>query len=136
VKSAADAGNLLFGTIDTWIIWNLTQGSHITDVTNASRTLLMDLETLSWDESLLSDFGVPVLRCQRSRVLQKFMMQQKLMASSERRSQFVGILGDQHAAMVGQLCFERGDTKCTYGTGNFALVNTGTEIVRSKERGS
>jgi glycerol kinase len=133
VKSAADAGNLLFGTIDTWIIWNLTQGSHITDVTNASRTLLMDLETLSWDESLLSDFGVPRSALPEIKSSSEIYDATKTDGNFGAPVPIAGILGDQHAAMVGQLCFERGDTKCTYGTGNFALVNTGTEIVRSKK---
>ncbi len=133
VAKAAQSGALKFGTIDSWLIWKLTNGVHITDVTNASRTLLMDIETLQWDEELLQLFGVP------SESLPAIKSSSEIYAKTQADGVFAaqipiaGILGDQHAAMVGQLCFDRGDTKCTYGTGNFALVNTGTEIVRSTQ---
>jgi glycerol kinase len=136
VKSAVSAGTARFGTVDSWLLWNLSGGTqggvHFTDVTNASRTLLMNLETLQWDEELLGFFGVSLS------VLPEIKSSSEIYASTDPHGPFgsavpiAGILGDQHAAMVGQVCFERGASKTTYGTGNFALLNTGTEIVRSK----
>ncbi len=136
VQTAIAAGTARFGTIDSWLLWNLSGGVnggvHLTDVTNASRTMLMDLETLSWDAELLSIFGIPL------DVLPEIRSSAEIFAHTAAHGPFgtavpiAGILGDQQAAMVGQLCFERGDSKTTYGTGNFALLNTGTEIVRSK----
>ena len=132
VKSAIASGNALVGTIDSWLVWNLTGGTHVTDVTNASRTLLMNLETLDWDDELLGFFEVPrsVLPkiASSAEVFGKTLLNGPLGAEIP----IAGILGDQQAAMVGQTCFERGESKTTYGTGNFALLNTGTEIVRSK----
>ena len=133
---AAKSANARFGTIDSWLLWNLSGGVrggvHATDVTNASRTLLMNLETLDWDENLLAIFGV-------SRTsLPDIKSSSEIYAMTDPHGPFgtaipiAGILGDQQAAMVGQVCFDRGDSKTTYGTGNFALLNTGTEIVRSK----
>ena len=131
VKQALDSGNLRIGTIDSWLTWKLSGGLHITDVTNASRTMLMNLHSLQWDIDLLDIFGIPL------------EILPEIKSSSERygltRSDgpfgteipIAGILGDQHAAMIGQACFEKGSSKTTYGTGNFALLNTGTEIVRS-----
>ncbi len=134
-REKAEAGDLLFGNTDSWVTWNLTGGVdggvHITDVTNASRTLFMDLETLAWDESILADFGVPV------------SMMPEIRSSSEvygtvhtsqllRETPVAGILGDQQAATFGQAAFEKGGAKNTYGTGNFMIVNTGEEIVHSK----
>jgi glycerol kinase len=136
VKDAVARGSARFGTVDSWLLWNLSGGTqggvHFTDVTNASRTLLMNLETLQWDEELLGFFGVPLS------VLPEIKSSSEIYASTDPHGPFgsavpiAGILGDQHAAMVGQVCFERGESKTTYGTGNFALLNTGTEIVRSK----
>ena len=132
VQEAISAGSALIGTVDSWLVWNLTGGIHITDVTNASRTLLMNLETLDWDEELLKVFDVPrsILPkiCSSSEIYGKTLAQGPLGAAVP----IAGILGDQQAAMVGQACFERGESKTTYGTGNFALLNTGEEIVRSK----
>ncbi|MHA7144944.1 glycerol kinase GlpK [Arthrobacter sp. TmT3-37] len=134
-REKAEAGDLLFGNTDSWVTWNLTGGTdggvHITDVTNASRTLFMDLETLSWDESILADFGVPL------------SMMPEIRSSSEvygtvhtsqllRETPVAGILGDQQAATFGQAAFDKGGAKNTYGTGNFMIVNTGEEIVHSK----
>ncbi len=134
--SAAHGTNARMGTIDSWLLWNLSGGVqggvHLTDVTNASRTLLMNLETLDWDDELLEIFGVP-----RS-ALPEIRSSSETYALTDPHGPFgtaipiAGILGDQQAAMVGQVCFERGESKTTYGTGNFALLNTGTEIVRSK----
>ncbi|MGW2312087.1 glycerol kinase GlpK [Actinomadura luteofluorescens] len=128
----AERGEVLFGTMESWLIWNLSGGVdggvHVTDVTNASRTLLMDLRTLSWDDGLLDFFGVP-----------KAMLPE-IRSSTETygtaRRVFPGVrvgaaLGDQQAALFGQACFSPGETKCTYGTGAFLLMNTGTTPVRS-----
>lgn len=134
--SAARLASARFGTIDAWLLWNLSGGvrggAFATDVTNASRTLLMNLETLDWDDELLAIFSVP-----RS-ALPEIKSSSEKYALTDPHGPFgtaipiAGILGDQQAAMVGQVCFERGESKTTYGTGNFALLNTGTEIVRSK----
>jgi glycerol kinase len=136
VKSAIAAGTARFGTVDSWLLWNLSGGVqggvHFTDVTNASRTLLMNLETLQWDDELLGYFEIP------RAVLPEIKSSSEIYATTNPHGPLgsavpiAGILGDQHAAMVGQVCFERGESKTTYGTGNFALLNTGTEIVRSK----
>ena len=133
---AAHGADVRMGTIDSWLLWNLSGGVqggvHLTDVTNASRTLLMNLETLDWDDELLAIFGVA-----RSS-LPQIRSSSEIYALTDPHGPFgtavpiAGILGDQQAAMVGQVCFERGESKTTYGTGNFALLNTGTEIVRSK----
>ena len=119
--------------MDTWVLWNLT-GLHLTDVTNASRTMLMDLETLDWDDELLDLFGVP------RAMLPEIRSSSEVYGTTGADGPFgaevpvAGDLGDQHAALVGQVCFEPGSLKNTYGTGNFLVLNTGTEIVRS-ERG-
>ena len=136
VKGAIAAGTARFGTVDSWLLWNLSGGVqggvHFTDVTNASRTLLMNLETLQWDDELLGYFDIP------RALLPEIKSSSEIYATTNPHGPLgsavpiAGILGDQHAAMVGQACFERGESKTTYGTGNFALLNTGTEIVRSK----
>lgn len=132
VKSAVESGHALAGTIDSWLLWKLSGGTHKTDVTNASRTLLMDLEILDWDSELLRLFGIP------REILPTICSSSEVFASTQVNGPvgaevaISGILGDQQAAMVGQVCFEKGDSKTTYGTGNFALLNTGEEIVRSK----
>ena len=132
VKQALAAGNLRIGTIDSWLTWNLTGGMHITDVTNASRTMLMNLQTLAWDSELLAIFDIPLA------ILPEIRSSSEIYGTTSKSGPFksqipiAGILGDQHAAMVGQACFEKGSSKTTYGTGNFALLNTGTEIVRSR----
>jgi glycerol kinase len=131
--SRAEAGDLAFGNIDSWVTWNLTGGPdgglHVTDVTNASRTMLMDLSTLEWDQEILDVMGIP-----RS-------MLPEIRSSSEVYGEAVGKLGgvpvagdlgDQQAATFGQVCFDVGDAKNTYGTGNFMLLNTGTEAVSSE----
>ncbi|MBB6394751.1 glycerol kinase [Actinomadura coerulea] len=138
VREAAEKGDAVFGNIDTWVLWNLTGGTdggvHVTDPTNASRTMLMDLETLSWDDQLLSFFGIP-----RS-MLPEIKPSSAPDAYGTSRANgplggevlLTGILGDQQAATVGQVCFSPGEAKNTYGTGNFLLLNTGEELVRSK----
>jgi glycerol kinase len=138
VRSAAERGDALFGNLDTWVIWWLTggpqDGSHVTDVTNASRTLLMNLETLDWDEEILSTLAIP------------HAMLPKIVPSSDPHTwgntrkdgpfgesiPVCGDLGDQQAALVGQTCFNTGDAKNTYGTGCFMLLNTGEKPIQSK----
>ena len=123
----ADAGEVRFGTMDSWVMWHLT-GEHVTDVTNASRTMLMDLETLNWDDEIVSIFDIP-----RS-VLPRIVPSVGLIGRGKGVLEGVpvaGILGDQQAAMFGQACFNPGDAKNTYGTGCFMLLNTGTQAVAS-----
>ncbi|MGO9431126.1 FGGY family carbohydrate kinase, partial [Rhodoblastus sp.] len=128
----AEAGDLLFGTMDAWIAWNLTGGvnggRHITDVTNASRTQLMNLESLDWDRDILNLFDIPRAClpeiCSSSETM-------GLATGVLANVPLAGILGDQQAALFGQTCFERGEAKSTYGTGSFLLVNTGEQVVRS-----
>ena len=117
--------DLLFGTIDTWVLWNLT-GLHVTDVTNASRTQLMNLATLDWDPALLSAFGIP-----RS-VLPRIASSSEIYGTALGGVPVAGILGDQQAALMGQACFEPGEAKNTYGTGCFMLMHTGSVPVPSK----
>ncbi|GGM84428.1 glycerol kinase [Lentzea pudingi] len=134
-REKAEAGDLLFGNMDTWVLWNMTGGVdggvHVTDPTNASRTMLMDLDTLQWDSSIASDMGIPM------------SMLPEIRSSSEVYGQvrergalagvpIAGILGDQQAATFGQACLSPGEAKNTYGTGNFMLLNTGTEKVMSE----
>lgn len=138
VREAALDGEAIFGTMDSWLLWNLTGGVdggvHVTDVTNASRTMLMDLETREWDDELLSIFDVP--RKMLPSILPSAT--RDLFGSTRHDGPFggevalAGVLGDQQAATVGQLCFEPGEAKNTYGTGNFLLLNTGSELVRSR----
>jgi glycerol kinase len=127
LRPRAEAGDVLFGTMDSWVIWNLT-GRHVTDVTNAGRTMLMNLETLDWDDVLLDAMGVPRAMLPEVRP--------SMEVYGEARGALAGLpvaaaLGDQHAALFGQTCFSPGDAKCTYGTGSFLLMNTGEQPVRS-----
>lgn len=131
-RALAETGSLLVGTPDTWIAWNLTGGvdggRHVTDVTNASRTLLMNLETLAWDEELLDIFGVP------AGILPEILPSSGAFGTCAAPLPGValtGILGDQQAATFGQAAFTDGEAKNTYGTGNFLMVNTGPSLVRS-----
>ncbi|MHA6802355.1 glycerol kinase GlpK [Salinifilum ghardaiensis] len=132
LRARAERGDVLFGTMESWLIWNLTGGVdggvHVTDVTNASRTLLMDLHALDWDEELLSFFGVP------RRMLPEIRSSAEDYGTTRRVVPGIRItaaLGDQHAALFGQTCFAPGEAKCTYGTGSFLLMNTGTAPVHS-----
>lgn len=134
-REKAEAGDLLFGNTDTWTLWNLTGGVnggvHVTDVTNASRTMLMDLDTLSWREDIAADMGIPLSmlpEIKSSSEVYGHGRQQGLLPGVP----IAGILGDQQAATFGQACFEVGQAKNTYGTGNFMLLNTGTEKVMSQ----
>lgn len=136
VRADAEAGEALFGTTDSWVMWNLTGGVdggvHITDVTNASRTMMMDLETLDWDEELLGFFGIPRAMLPTIRSSCDVAPFGLLATPSEYAGiPLTAVLGDQQAAMVGQVCFAPGEAKNTYGTGNFLLLNTGTRPVRS-----
>jgi glycerol kinase len=137
VREAAEAGDAVFGNTDSWLLWNLTGGTdggvHVTDVTNASRTMLMDLETLSWDDELLSFFNIPRRMLPEIRPSSDPGLYGKTRANGPLGGEVAlsGDLGDQQAATVGQVCFGVGEAKNTYGTGNFLLLNTGTELVRS-----
>jgi glycerol kinase len=129
-QEKADAGQLAFGTMDTWVLWNLTGGKvHATDVTNASRTMLMDLETLDWHEPSLDLMGIP--RSMLPEIRSSSEPYGEAAGTAVGGQPIAGILGDQHGALFGQACFDRGDAKNTYGTGSFLLVNTGEEVVRS-----
>ncbi|NLG55559.1 MAG: glycerol kinase GlpK [Rhodococcus sp.] len=137
-RAAAERGDALFGTMDSWLVWNLTGGidggRHVTDVTNASRTMLMNLETLSWDDDLLALFDVP--KAMLPQILSSSHAQGYGSTRSDgpfgREVQICAAVGDQQAAMIGQVCFAPGEAKNTYGTGNFLLLNTGDAIVRSE----
>jgi glycerol kinase len=137
LRPDAERGEAVFGTVDTWLLWNLTGGIrggvHVTDVTNASRTMLMDLTTLDWDDELLELFTVP--RPMLPRITPSATPEPYGLTTAEGPFGGVlpitGMLGDQQAAMAGQVCFAPGEAKNTYGTGNFLLLNTGTDIVRS-----
>jgi glycerol kinase len=137
VRAAAEAGDAIFGNTDSWVIWNLTGGvnggSHVTDPTNASRTMLMDLETLQWDDELLGFFNIPRSMLPEIRPSSAPGTYGEVTGlSAVRGVPLTGDLGDQQAATVGQVCFAPGEAKNTYGTGNFMLLNTGEELVRSK----
>ncbi|GAB2228201.1 hypothetical protein Droror1_Dr00010031 [Drosera rotundifolia] len=134
VQQAIKSGDALFGTVDSWLIWNLTggvkNGLHVTDVTNASRTMLMNLKTLDWDEPTLTTLGIP------AEILPKIVSNSEIIGNITTGWPIPGIpisgcLGDQHAAMVGQAC-RKGEAKSTYGTGAFILINTGAEVVQSQ----
>jgi glycerol kinase len=132
VRAAAERGDAVFGNIDTWVIWNLTGGTnggaHVTDVTNASRTMLMDLKTLDWDDEILSIMGIPRQMLPQIRP----SSDPNVWGYALGKVPVCGDLGDQQAALVGQTCYSPGEAKNTYGTGCFMLLNTGTEIVPSK----
>jgi glycerol kinase len=132
-RGLAEAGDALFGTIDSWLVWNLTGGIegglHVTDVTNASRTQLMNLATLDWDSKLLEAFAVP--RAVLPRIVPSSQVYGEARLPLLAGVKIGGILGDQQAALLGQACVHPGDAKNTYGTGCFLLLNTGNEAVRS-----
>jgi glycerol kinase len=132
LREQAEAGHALFGTMETWLIWNLTGGPdggvHVTDVTNASRTMLMDLRRCQWDDRLVAEMAVP------RRMLPEIRGNAEVYGRCTQVLPGVsigGALGDQQAALFGQTCFEPGEAKCTYGTGAFLLLNTGTRVVQS-----
>ena len=128
LRRRAERGEVLFGTMETWLIWKLTGGLHVTDVTNASRTMLLDVHTLDWSPEALAFFGIPRAMLPEVRP--------SIGDFGTATAAFPGVrigaaLGDQQAALFGQTCFAPGEAKCTYGTGSFLLLNTGTELVRS-----
>ncbi|GAA2020267.1 glycerol kinase GlpK [Nakamurella flavida] len=134
-RERAESGDLVFGTMDTWTLWNMTGGVdgglHVTDPTNASRTLLMDLDTLQWDEDIAAEMGIPLS------MLPEIRSSSEVYGAGRARGPFAGvpiagILGDQQAATFGQACLAVGEAKNTYGTGNFMLLNTGTTKVQSE----
>ncbi len=127
-REKAEAGAAAFGTIDTWLVWKLTGGAvHVTDVSNASRTLLMDLRTRTWDPELLGLFGVPAAALPEIRASSEVYGRTRGVKVLPDGIPVAGIAGDQQAALFGQACFEPGDAKCTYGTGAFLLQNVGPE---------
>jgi glycerol kinase len=134
VREQAQAGDVLFGNIDTFLVWNLTGGAsggvHLTDVTNASRTQLMNLKTLSWDRQLLDAFGIP--EAMLPRICSSSEIYGHVTRDAAKDVAIAGILGDQQAALVGQTCFKPGEVKNTYGTGCFLLMNTGERVIDSK----
>ncbi len=134
-RARAEAGDLVFGNMDTWCLWNLTGGTngglHITDVSNASRTMLMDLATLAWDEAICSTIGVPMSMLPEIRASSQVYGEVRS-GGGFQGVQIAGDLGDQQAATFGQACYSVGEAKNTYGTGNFMLLNTGNEPVASK----
>jgi glycerol kinase len=130
-RARAERGELAFGTIDSWLVWNLSGGVHVTDPTNASRTMLMDLDTLKWDADIAEEMGIPLA------VLPEIRSSSEVYADVRERGPLAGvpiagILGDQQAATFGQACLAPGEAKNTYGTGNFLLLNTGTDKVLSE----
>ncbi len=131
-RARAEAGELLFGTVDTWLIWNLTKGAvHVTDYTNASRTMLFDIHRLCWDEEILAYFDIP------KRMLPKVCASSCIYGYTDSTAlgegiPIAGAAGDQQAALFGQCCFEPGEVKSTYGTGCFMLMHTGNEAINSK----
>lgn len=130
-REKAESGKLIFGTVDTWLIWNLTGGEvHVTDYTNAARTMLFNIHTLKWDEDLLKLFNIPACMLpdvKPSSIIYGYTSE-KVMGG---RIPIAGAAGDQQAALFGQCCFDKGDVKNTYGTGSFILMNTGSEPVAS-----
>ena len=134
-RARAEAGELAFGTIDSWLLWNLTGGPagglHATDVTNASRTMLMDLQTLDWHEPSLELMGIP--RALLPEIRSSSELYGEAVGTALAGRPLAGMMGDQQAALFGQTCFQAGEAKNTYGTGSFLLVNTGAQIVRCRE---
>lgn len=134
VKAAAEDGRAMFGTIETWLLWNLSGGlqggKHMTDVTNASRTMLMNINSLQWDEDMLRDLGIP--RGVLPTIVSNSQCYGNIAKGALSGVPVAGMVGDQQAALVGQLCLQAGSLKNTYGTGMFMLLNTGNKPVQSK----
>ncbi|RYD24488.1 MAG: glycerol kinase GlpK, partial [Verrucomicrobiaceae bacterium] len=126
-REEAEAGNLIFGTIDSWLVWKLTDGAvHVTDATNASRTLLFNIHTGDWDDEILEILGIP------RKMLPEVKGSSEVYGNSTKNVPIAGMAGDQHCALFGQACFEPGMAKNTYGTGCFMLMNTGSKAIPSK----
>ncbi|UQA50380.1 MULTISPECIES: glycerol kinase GlpK [Vibrio] len=132
-REEAEAGKLLFGTVDTWLVWKMTQGRvHVTDYTNASRTMLFNINDLCWDQKMLDELGIPVSMMPEVKRSSEIYGQTNIGGKGGTRIPIAGIAGDQQAALYGQMCVEAGQAKNTYGTGCFLLMNTGQEKVTSK----
>ena len=133
-RERAEAGRLLFGTVDTWLLWKLTNGEvHVTDYTNASRTMLYNIKELKWDKKIANRLGIPICMLPEVKNSSEVYGYANLGGSKEEvKVPIAGIAGDQQAALFGQACFNKGDAKNTYGTGCFLLMNTGEEMVESK----
>ncbi|EEY45947.1 glycerol kinase GlpK [Vibrio mimicus] len=131
-REQAEAGELLFGTVDTWLVWKMTQGRvHVTDYTNASRTMLFNINTLQWDEKILAEFNIPLSMMPEVKKSSEVYGQTNIGGKGGTRIPIAGIAGDQQAALYGQMCVQAGQAKNTYGTGCFLLMNTGQEKVTS-----
>jgi len=131
-RELADNGKLLFGTVDTWLIWKMTQGRvHVTDYTNASRTMLFNINTLQWDEKILKEYNIPLSMMAEVKASSEVYGKTNIGGKGGTRIPIAGIAGDQQAALFGQMCVEAGQAKNTYGTGCFLLMNTGKEKVTS-----
>ncbi len=131
-REEAEAGNLLFGTVDTWLIWKMTQGRvHVTDFTNASRTMVFNINTMQWDEKLLKALDIPLSMMPEVKASSEVYGQTNIGGKGGTRIPIAGIAGDQQAALFGQMCVKPGQAKNTYGTGCFLLMNTGKEKVTS-----
>lgn len=132
-REKAEKGELLFGTVDTWLVWKLTNGKvHVTDYTNASRTMIYNIRELKWDDKILEELNIPKSMLPEVKNSSEIYGYANLGGKGGVRTPIAGIAGDQQAALFGQTCFEKGDAKNTYGTGCFLLMNTGDEIVESK----
>lgn len=132
-REEAEAGKLLFGTVDTWLVWKMTQGRvHVTDYTNASRTMLFNINDLCWDQKMLDELGIPASMMPEVKRSSEIYGQTNIGGKGGTRIPIAGIAGDQQAALYGQMCVEAGQAKNTYGTGCFLLMNTGQEKVTSK----
>ncbi|MCG6233841.1 glycerol kinase GlpK [Vibrio furnissii] len=132
-REAAESGKLLFGTVDTWLVWKMTQGRvHVTDYTNASRTMLFNINSLQWDEKILKEFGIPLAMMPEVKRSSEVYGQTNIGGKGGTRIPIAGIAGDQQAALYGQMCVKAGQAKNTYGTGCFLLMNTGQEKVTSR----
>ncbi|OTA18637.1 glycerol kinase [Xenorhabdus beddingii] len=132
VRKRAEDGELLFGTVDTWLVWKMTQGRvHVTDYTNASRTMLFNIHNLEWDQKILDELGIPRIMLPKVAASSEVYGQTNIGGKGGTRIPIAGIAGDQQAALYGQLCVHPGMAKNTYGTGCFLLMNTGKDAVRS-----
>ncbi|MGR5094548.1 glycerol kinase GlpK [Vibrio maritimus] len=132
-RQQAEEGKLMFGTVDTWLVWKMTQGRvHVTDYTNASRTMLFNINTLEWDERILKEFDIPLSMMPKVKPSSEVYGQTNIGGKGGTRIPIAGIAGDQQAALFGQMCVEPGQAKNTYGTGCFMLMNTGKEKITSK----
>lgn len=132
-REKAERGELLFGTVDTWLVWKLTNGKvHVTDYTNASRTMLYNIKDLRWDDKILEELNIPKAMLPEVKNSSEVYGYANLGGKTDIKVPIAGIAGDQQAALFGQACFEKGEAKNTYGTGCFLLMNTGEERVQSK----